>query len=261
LIGSSLFDEAEEALDTLSDIYVARLALLEIKSGETPNRVFDENLIYNAAGALYDFISFDLLDRKFSEYELGYQTRAFETLVKTDLLGKLEEFVRAHFPFRVDAGLLREELQSEIAAAYSEFNANVLGNKEELIESVQVHFPIVCVNGSIYLTKLNEEIDGFEEIPYCITSIRKAGWPGDLEGNLVRRKPEVPVIVTNPQNLEEVLHRVQNCVENYATSIEALPAASIDKWILETSLYRKAVEWNNRAQKTKKRGYRSDLSY
>jgi hypothetical protein len=36
------------------------IATLEIKDGETPQKVHDENLVYNAAGSLYDFILFDL---------------------------------------------------------------------------------------------------------------------------------------------------------------------------------------------------------
>ncbi len=59
--GSQLFHRAEEAQKAaLRGQLYARTIGISVKDGQQPEKLADEDLIYKAGGALYDFITFDL---------------------------------------------------------------------------------------------------------------------------------------------------------------------------------------------------------
>src|SRR5262249_43372487 len=61
-----------ETSQSLKHIEPSIISLIEIKDGETPQKVHDENLIYNAGAALYDFMTSDIptfVDTEIAEYD------------------------------------------------------------------------------------------------------------------------------------------------------------------------------------------------
>jgi len=58
--GSRYFRSLLKSFTPFEAIEPSYIVGLKIEEGSTPQKVHDENLVYNAAGSLYDFIYFDL---------------------------------------------------------------------------------------------------------------------------------------------------------------------------------------------------------
>jgi hypothetical protein len=123
----------------------------------------------------------------------------------------------------------------------------------------KVQLPIVCVNGPIYSVKWepSSDVRNFTEIPCCLTSIRKHGWPGKAYDGLLMPRPEVPAIVTNPANLQSVLELGHGWSQEIRRILTTESPEIFDSWPLEASLYHQALRISG--QNTLPHNYRSDL--
>ena len=72
--GSRLSRSLAASYTSLEKIGLAGNILIEIEAGKTPVRIHKENLVYNAAGSLYDFVLFDLGEGEDVEDESPDQT-------------------------------------------------------------------------------------------------------------------------------------------------------------------------------------------
>ena len=181
LQGSRYFTRLNTSLDVLNSLDAADIATMEIKNGQTPQKIHAENLIYNAAGSLYDFVAYDLAPHG------GYPEKWSDKII--DDLGILKSFQSyvnkksydwRHVVHDWAKNITKDKLES--------FNKRYFG-KHRLFHHVSVHLPIVCVNGPIHKVTWASStgIERFTEIPYFTTSVRKAGWPGTVFTGLLTR--------------------------------------------------------------------------
>lgn len=234
-------------------IPLATIVLLEVKDGQTPKKVHSENLIYNAAGALYDFIKFDISDE--DEIELTYSDRL------VDEFGLLKEF-EAYIDEKryLWSHVLNNWISSLDAEKCGLFKERYYkGNPP--YHRVCTHLPVVCVNGPIYSTKFSTKnrIESFQEVPFCFTVIRKHGWPGLAYSGLMAKSPEVPAIVTNNKNLRQVLDIGINWYMEIYEGLIGAPKEILERWPIEVCVFQRVVK--HFRQKEKVSGYRSDLDF
>jgi len=88
-------------------------------------------------------------------------------------------------------------------------------------------------------------IETFDEIAYSVTSIRKKGWPGLTRTQLLYPSPEVPVIVTNSKNLNDVLDLGYKWYETMRMLLTTASPEVFERWPFEASFYKKAVQHYN----------------
>jgi hypothetical protein len=254
--GSRYFSSLFDSYQVFSGMNNNSVALVRFKDDQqTALGICEENLIYNAAGALYDFILYDLVpgtETTTSEWERYYPV--------LDELGVFDRFKRylerTHYSWMFT---FRDWVSSIHKRDFTQFNRRYFG-KKGFFQGLVAHLPVVCVIGQIYEVTWNQSdgIQGFTEIPLCLTSIRKTGWPGLASSGLLTRAAEVPVIVTNAANLKKVL----DLAVRWYTEIRKLLTSStntvVDHWALEACLYQRAAQHyaNERIS-----GYRSDLSF
>lgn len=196
LAGSTYFSLLHNSCSCLSALQSFDIILVKIKKGKTPKGIHEENLIYNAAGSLYDFVLFDLEEFKGNAQNYSLVEELFENF---------RGYLRRHH--YVWLFVLRDWIDKEIKLEQCDkFNQEYFGGSRSY-HSIIAHLPIICINGPLYHVKLDSElnIEDFEEIPFLTTSIRKQGWPGSIDIGLLCKDPVVPVVVTNPNGLNNVL--------------------------------------------------------
>jgi hypothetical protein len=229
--GSQLWRNIRTSYKSLENLSVSNITLMEIEAGRTPRRVHKENLIYNAAGSLYDFIIFD--------ESLEYPTADAPEVERlfTEFQNHLGEKYYAWW-----STLLRW-IESIGAENVDSFNARYFGNSR-IYHLVSAHMPIVCVNGPIYGVKWNASsgIQSFAEIPYCVTSIRKRGWPGGTRFKLATFSSEAPVILTNISGLESVLDLGLTWFNSIRESLSESDSEAETRWALESAFVDKCVK-------------------
>jgi hypothetical protein len=229
--GSQLFASLVEVFEQFSDINICSPVFLEIKGGETPQKVHDENLAYNAAGALYDFILTDLVPDNASPTGL-----ADEIVEKSGLVDEFRKYIdQTNYSW---TDVLARWISSIDKKQFDSFNKKYFDSFRKYLHMVSVHMPVICMNAPIY--KVNwatkDGIESFQEIPYFITSIIKHGWPGLAYVEILSRNPEVPVIITNPNNLLGVLELGKEWYTNLRARLTNAPESITRRWALESSL-------------------------
>jgi hypothetical protein len=239
LKGSSLFDSFTELFD-IYELPTSSLVALRIDGGETPQKVHDENLIYNAAGALYDFIQSDLIVESNNRAASWRSQKANKIMDDMELLPVLQKHLRSGY-YGVRSFLDREITDEHC----TEFNKLFHGDDPFSFEAIKMNLPIVCVNGPIYSVAWEHPIGigEFQEMKYCLTSIRKRGWPGEIYSGLLNEGPEVPVIVTNPDNLMHVLELGYEWLDDLNSALIGASASTLKRWLLEASIYQRASEF------------------
>jgi len=174
----------------------AEVVTVKIEGGKTPKALDKENLIYNAAGALYDFI-LDDIDVRSLELQKDALIRA---LRETSLDQTLKKGIRR-------AAKERKEPESIL----TEHQVDAFFNMAEDFDydwHIKGYLPIVCVDGGVY------EAGGvgsteFLPLESCYCVVRKQGWPGNAWRYLANVRPEATVILTNPDGLPSVLAMAQ----------------------------------------------------
>lgn len=251
--GSSFFRILKNAYNACSELPLASIVLLEVENGKTPKKVHSENLVYNAVGALYDFIKFDLSAEE--EAEPTYSDRLVDEL---DLFKEFEAYL-------LEKKYLWDYVLSSWISSLDEQKCNLFKGRyyggNPPYHHLCTHLPVVCINGPLYSTKWSTQnkIEAFHEIPFCFTVIRKQGWPGAAYSGLMTRSPEVPAIVTNAQNLRSVLEIGFNWYKEIYENLIGASKEVLDRWPLEACVFQRVMRHFH--QKKIKSGYRSDLDF
>lgn len=249
--GSAFFRILSNAYNSCFELPLTSIVLLEVEAGQTPKKVHNENLIYNAAGALYDFIKFDL------SAEEGIGLPYPDLLV--DELGLVKEF-KAYLS---EKRYLWNHVLNSWISSFAEQKCSLFKNRyyggNPPYHRLCTHLPVVCVNGPIYSTEWSAQnrIESFHEIPFCFTVFRKHGWPGLAYSGLMTRSPEVPAIVTNARNLQKVLEIGFNWYKEVYEGLIGAPKEVLDRWPIEACVFQRVMR--HFYQKEIESGYRSDL--
>jgi hypothetical protein len=249
--GSAFFRILRNAYSSCSELPLANIVLIEVENGQTPKKVHSENLIHKAAGALYDYIKFDLSPEE--RIELTYSDRLVDEL---GLLKEFEVYLSEKRYFWKSA--LNNWISSLPERKCSLFRESYYGG-DPPYHSLCTHLPVVCVNGPLYCTKWSAQnkIETFHEIPFCFTVIRKHGWPGLAYSGLMTRSPEVPAIVTNARNLHKVLEIGFNWYKEIYEGLIGAQKKVLDRWPIEACVFQRVMRHFH--QKETESGYRSDL--
>lgn len=245
--GSTYFSCLHNSYSCLSELHPFDIVLAKIKGGTTPESIYGENLIYNAAGSLYDFILFDSEDFK--------ENVGNDPLVD-ELFEKFQNYLREHQYYW--AHVLRNWIAEKISFEQCErFNQKYFGDSRPY-HTIIAYLPIVCINGPLYRVMLDSElnVEGFKEVSFLATSIRKQGWPGLIAIELLSKDPVVPVAVTNPSGLNNILEIGFEWYQMIKNVLQVTPRTIVRRWPLESAFFRKA--YNLYAGKESVR-YRSDL--
>jgi hypothetical protein len=213
----------------------AEVVAVRSDDGKTPKTLEKENLLYNAAGSLYDFIAHDI-----DVEDIGRQRQALVNAATES--GALEQMAKRKFEavkLRCDAADLVSE---EIVARFFDIVTN---NWYDW--GITCYLPIVCVNGPIYEAQL--ESAEFTPLDFAYCSFRKQGWPGAAWAYLVNQRPEATAILTNPTGLGAVLDMARRLFE---TILER--ARTVEPMVAQRAPLAAARAVNNRDRSK----YRSD---
>lgn len=244
---SSFFKTTMDTYKNFSDIINSDVQIMQIEKGTTPKKMYEENIIYNAAGSLYDFISFDIA---YGEEEQVESNEMIEYLFN-EYKSYLDE---NKYEWSSTLKAWMSKIDIEICKKYNE---TIFGDGRTF-EYVAAHLPVVCMDSPIYKVSFNEnkDIKDFEEIKFCATTIRKNGWPGKNEAELLCSTAEVPVIVTNIEGLNDVLIKAYNWHKSIKEKLLSADKTLVTRWPLEAALFKRIYSYyishnNNR--------YRSDI--
>jgi len=246
LAGSDYFRSLAGTDRILQSIPLADLSLVQIEGGRTPKMIHKENVIYNAASALYDFVLFNLR---------RYGTPMSDDPLLQELFESFQGYLnRHHYAWWM---VLGEWMRENVSCRAEDFNERYFGG-HRLHHVVVIHLPIVCVSGDLFQVHGGElsEIAGFAKINACVTRIRKHGWPGDARFTLLARGAEVPVVVTNPAGLTGVLNIAITWFSNVRAMLKRANP-SVKAWAVEAMFFQKVVHHFAAAEPDE--GYRSDL--
>jgi len=249
LAGSTYFSLLHNSYSCLSALHPFDIVLVKIEKGKTPKSVHEENLIYNAAGSLYDFILFDLEE---------FKGNAQKDSLVDELFEEFRSYLRKHH--YLWSSVLRDWINKKIDIGQCEkFNQKCFGGSRRY-HTIIAHLPIVCINGSLYHVKLDSElnIEDFEEVPFLTTSIRKQGWPGPVDIELLCKDPVVPVVVTNPNGLNDVLEIGFNWYQEIKKTLLTAPRTLVKRWALESAFFQKVYSYYKEKESAR---YHSDLDY
>jgi hypothetical protein len=250
---SQYLDSLRTTYYTLSDLKAASITMLQINNGEQPQNHHKENLHYNGAGALYDFVLFDAEDA----CPRGLSKEENEWIDETGTFLRLQqELASQPFPF----GALRTYIHDLSLDQCRSFNEHA-GEQAAMFYMTKLYIPILCVNGPIYMVKWEHSsgITGYEPTNACILQIRKQGWPGPLRYWLLNRTPEVPVILTNTEGLHGCLNEALTWYKRIAQTLTDSPRELLERVPLESALYIRAIEYYANQLSKRSGAFRSDL--
>jgi hypothetical protein len=224
-----------------------RISLIQIKAGKTPNKIHEENLVFNSASSLYDFVQMDL--REVNDVQ---SDPIIERLLKS-----FQDYIAStHYGWFI---VVRSWAQANIHDKdVKMFNDRNFGDRP-LYHGVTAYLPIICMNGPLYLVHMTPDlhIDKFEEKPFLSSSIRKQGWPSDYSSSVVFHSPEVSVFVTNPRGLEQVLEMGLKWHGSIRRILESAPREVIERAPLEAQFFNRVVTYYEANEE--RQHYRSDL--
>ncbi len=232
-IGSRLGSRLRGTLAALRQENVGSLVALKIKNGSTPGSVEKEELVYKAGGAVYDFAYSDMQG-------FNGDGREVQVIRDLDLLTQFDAFRNEHqwtWEFALPRFVtgLSHEVREQFREAY--FGTG------RLFHSLHAHVPIVCVDSPLYEVKwepTGHDVE-FREIPSAASIIRKQGWPGECRGGLLEKGPELPVLITNPKHLPQVLRRLDQWRQAIVTALQGASKGEMRDWPIEAALYRAAM--------------------
>ncbi|MDA0364454.1 MAG: hypothetical protein O3B31_02420 [Chloroflexi bacterium] len=244
--GSDLFRILSASSVAINHLpHAADVAFVEISDGTTPKGIHKESVVFNAAAALYDFVSFEIGS------DVGLS-------VQHQLINELTDSFDAHlrekrFPWW---SVLRRWMSENVSPRAEEFNER---SDHRVYYSVRVYLPIVCLNSGLYHVRLTDDaqIDGFDETDAFVASIRKHGWPGAMRFHLLERTAEVPVIVTNADHISGVLDTAEDWFRLIRKTLLDNSPSLAGRWAIEAAFFQRVIR--NLGQDEMSDGYRSDL--
>ncbi len=201
---------------------------VEITDGNTPKCVHAENLLYNAASALYDFIGFDLHSE---EEETAEEATIIDDL---QLLKRFDQYLaeKRYAWWAVIYEWMKENLTQVLV---DEFNRRL--GRERIHYSIYAHIPVLCMNGALW----EYSRGSFASIQALLTRVRVPRWPGELRRRLIKYTAEAPLLVTNPTWIAAVLAEALKWFLAIEESLKAADSALVDRWPIESAFYRAAV--------------------
>jgi hypothetical protein len=256
LSGSDYFRSLAPTYRILRSIPLADLRLVQIKDGRTPKIIHKENVIYNAAAALYDFVLF--------EVQHYGPSMSNHSMLDDPLLQELFERFQAyldqfHYAWWM---VLREWMKENVSCRAEDFNKRYFGGERDpgghqVHYGVEIYLPIVCISGDLFEVHTGEllEITGFAKINACIATIRKHSWPGNARFALLAQGADVPVVVTNLAGLTGVLDIAVTWFRDMQAILKSANP-SVKAWPVEALFFQKVIHYFAAAEPEE--GYRSD---
>src|SRR6266513_564123 len=226
--GSSLSSTLESALQ-FEGLPLLAPVFLEIQDGTTPKSVRDENLSYKAAGAAYDFIKFEL-GTSADEGTDGPSLEGAQIIRKMRLVERFERYLtEKHYVWwSVIYDWMRSNLSDALA---TEFNRRL--DRGRVPYSIDAYFPILCVNGRLWEHSAEKVV----ECNALLTRIRVKGWPGNLRQQLLHYTTEVPLVITNPDGLADLLRDASRWFLKVEKSIKSSDKRTKQRWHMEAAFY------------------------
>lgn len=197
------------------------VVLLEFKDDMTPKGIHKEQIVSNAAAALYDFVRYDF-QGYCSERDVSEEEALNDLGLKTQLeaiAGTRPYFVRRHKVLT-----FVESLPDDIHDRFNELCGVGRHGGFAVQQHVCVAIPVVCMDGPLYLAEVQEDGEiRYSDVPFVVMPVRVRQWLSALEHGLVLFAPEQPVIVTTPDGLERVLELCTNLYEMQAKYFSSQP--------------------------------------
>jgi len=245
--GSIYFGLLRKSCSCLSELHPFDIALVKIEEGKTPKGIHKENLIYNTAGSLYDFIQFDL-----EEYKGDVRNGP----IVEELFQNFQSYLLKHGYYW--SQVLRDWIDKEVVLEECERYNKKRFSDSRIHHTVIAHLPIVCIDSPLYNVRLGPRmnIEGFEDVPFLTTSIRKQGWPGSVAIELLRRDPVVPVVVTNPSGLTSILEIGYEWYQDIKRILLGATRTAVRRAALESVFFQKVYHIYAETESIR---YRSDL--
>jgi hypothetical protein len=206
---------------------------VEIQDGITPKKVCEENISYKAAGAAYDFIKFEL-GTSIGEDADEPSLEGSEIIRKMRLVERFERYLneKHYLWWSVIYYWMRSNLSDALA---TEFNRRL--DRGRVHYSIDAYFPILCVNGRLWQHSAAQ----FAMCSALLTRMRVSGWPGNLRQRLIHYTTEVPLVVTNPDGLAELLHAAKRWFLKVEKNIKSADKKTKQRWHMEAVFCQEAV--------------------
>lgn len=252
MAGSEYFRSLRGAAVVLQKLCPASVTMIKIKDSDTPQSVHTESVLYNGASALYDFVFTDLC----SLTPLGLSAREEQQLTESGVFSRFERYISENrYGWWT---VLRSQIQALSMEECRSFNKAIFSGGR-VYQTVCLHMPVLCVDGPLYRVEWDASsgVSDFVEAESCLVSIRKQQWPGETRFSLLRRTPEVPVVLTNSAGLQTCLELAEAWYEKTRSMLKSASKTVVERWPLETALYSKAL--SHYTEFKKQDGYRSDL--
>jgi hypothetical protein len=235
----SIFTELPELVSINHDIAAFKLLLNAQTSGirfkedgKTPVSIHDENLIYNAGGSLYDFISADI-----SMHAVEINDAAPSILAQLGVLDGLAD-VAVSQDYDSAVKTYCENLSDETCREFLElYHAET---DMPFLQANVLYFPIVCVDVPIHEVAWEPAsgIKGFTEIPFCAVTHVKHGWPGAHRKYIGRTA--ATVLFTNISHLREALDLMNAWRITVRRHLFDMPKRRGSRWPLELMIWTEA---------------------
>lgn len=250
--GSEYFRSLESTYKKIENIDVCAITMVEIADGRTPQKIHKENLIYNAAAALYDYVIFTA--NQYIETDFTFENNLIDSL---GLFEKYQKYLKKNC-YDWSTTLRKWSKKAISKQKINQFNSNYFSNKR-IFHYLCAYIPIICVNGPIYRVtwSKNSGIKTFERIDYCLSTIRKHGWPGKARFSLVKRTAEVPVVVTNIDGLKQALDIGRVWYEEIHRALTEGSSELKNRWALESAFYNRVVRHYSKLENNY--AYQSDI--
>jgi len=196
LSGSSFLETISAIHPSVVEDYgVSTVSLVEFSDGRTPQRYYDEQLVYKATASLYDFVTLDAFRWSSSN--------AQETLQEMGLLDRFYEDQKTK-PDQMLSLYPAKWVETLETGVAREFRRK---SRIPLLDVIRLVFPVVCTDSPLVEVHCNKkgQITGFSEIPCIVTSVRLQQWPHRVWPQLLRKRPEAIVALTPIRHLSTVL--------------------------------------------------------
>lgn len=220
-------------IDLLEGYKLSQPVFIEVEKGITPKRTFGENLVFNAAAELYDFIHFDC----------GEHSSPFgESFIKkAKLLERFEKYLaEKHYAWW---SVIREWMNENISSALvTEFNREFLPDR--CYFGVNVFIPVVFMNGPLHDLEnaTNKEAPVFRSCDAIMTRVRVPRWPGQLRRELLGYTVEAPLLITNESGLAKLLTSCLDGFLAFETCLKRARPTLGERWPIEAAFYQMALD-------------------
>jgi len=220
-------------VNLLPDIELSQPVFVEVEKGTTPKRVFGENLVFNSAAALYDYIHFDC--ERHHGAPMGHSV-----IQKAKLLERFEKYLAEkhyYWPQVIRDWMDRNLTQTLV----TEFNRDCLPRR--CFFGVNVYVPVLFINGPIHsLVESAKKSTQFERRDLIVTRVRVPGWPAKLRRDLLGYTAEAPLLITNEDGISQLLIACNDGFLALEKILKRARSTFAERWPIEAAFYQMALE-------------------